>query len=641
MRDYFERAAFMMVNTRLRRRRRLGPAHAMRKHGAGDAPRTPASLPATPHPPLPLTPTAACRRRTRPSPTTPRWWRHAVIYQIYPRCWADSDGDGIGDLPGITARLPYLRDLGVDAVWLSPFYVSPQNDAGYDVADYRDVDPLFGSLADADALIARAARARPQDHRRPRAQPLLERAPLVPGGARGGARAAPSAPATSSATARASTASCRPTTGRRVFGGRGWTRITEADGTPGQWYLHIFDTTPARLRLDQPRGARRVPTTSSGSGSTAASTASGSTSPTAWSRRTACPTGTAPSPHRPPTATSPAASTTPSPGSGRRCGTRTASTRSTAQWRAGRSTPTARPTASSAPRRGSSPQYARWPSSSAPTRCTRRSTSPSSDAHWDAAQLRAVIESSFAANDGVGAPTTWVLSNHDVVRHASRLGLDQSDTRGPSASARATRSPTPSWACAGPVPPPPSCSRCRAGPTSTRARSSACPRPPTFPTTSARTPPVRRTGGARSAATGAACRSPGSRTHRPSASAPRSGRGCRSRRLRALRRRPAGGRRGLDPGALPHPAAHRRAERLGHGALAATPSPPTRSSRSSRLRRRRPRARSSSPPWRRTRRPARRGGRHGRLRARSPTTPGPDRHHGLGPPLSGGGRARR
>ena len=88
--------------------------------------------------------------------TDPAWWRHAVIYQIYPRSFADGNGDGIGDLPGITARLPYLRDLGVDAVWLSPFYTSPQADAGYDVADYRDVDPLFGTLADADALIARA-----------------------------------------------------------------------------------------------------------------------------------------------------------------------------------------------------------------------------------------------------------------------------------------------------------------------------------------------------------------------------------------------------------------------------------------------------------------------------------------------------
>ncbi len=75
-----------------------------------------------------------------------QWWRTAVIYQIYPRSFADSDRDGIGDLPGIGMRLPYLARLGVDALWLSPFYRSPQADAGYDVADYRAVDPLFGTL---------------------------------------------------------------------------------------------------------------------------------------------------------------------------------------------------------------------------------------------------------------------------------------------------------------------------------------------------------------------------------------------------------------------------------------------------------------------------------------------------------------
>ena len=84
------------------------------------------------------------------------WWRGAVIYQIYPRSFFDSNGDGIGDLPGITAKLDYVASLGVDAIWLSPFFTSPMRDFGYDVADYRDVDPIFGTLADFDALMEKA-----------------------------------------------------------------------------------------------------------------------------------------------------------------------------------------------------------------------------------------------------------------------------------------------------------------------------------------------------------------------------------------------------------------------------------------------------------------------------------------------------
>ncbi len=84
------------------------------------------------------------------------WWRGAVIYQIYPRSFADANGDGIGDLPGITSRLDHVASLGVDAIWISPFFTSPMKDFGYDVADYRAVDPIFGTLADFDALIVRA-----------------------------------------------------------------------------------------------------------------------------------------------------------------------------------------------------------------------------------------------------------------------------------------------------------------------------------------------------------------------------------------------------------------------------------------------------------------------------------------------------
>ncbi|NRQ51235.1 glycoside hydrolase family 13 protein [Aeromicrobium stalagmiti] len=174
--------------------------------------------------------------------TGKQWWRDAVIYQVYPRSWADSDGDGIGDLPGITARLPHLAELGVDAVWLSPFYTSPQHDAGYDVADYRDVDPLFGHLDAFDALTARAHELglrvvvdvvpnhSSDEHVWFRAALAsapgsLERARYV---FRDGSGPDGDEP---------------PNNWTSMFGGPAWTRVTEADGTPGQWFLHLFDST--------------------------------------------------------------------------------------------------------------------------------------------------------------------------------------------------------------------------------------------------------------------------------------------------------------------------------------------------------------------------------------------------------------
>src|SRR5450432_2352159 len=90
----------------------------------------------------------------QPAAAGGEWWRQAVVYQVYPRSFADSDGDGIGDLPGLISKLDYLSALGVDAIWVSPFYRSPQDDNGYDISDYRDVDPVFGTLADVDELIA-------------------------------------------------------------------------------------------------------------------------------------------------------------------------------------------------------------------------------------------------------------------------------------------------------------------------------------------------------------------------------------------------------------------------------------------------------------------------------------------------------
>src|ERR1051326_7122061 len=90
------------------------------------------------------------------SASDPAWWQRGVVYQIYPRSFQDTNGDGIGDLPGVIDHLDYLVWLGVDAIWLSPFYPSPMADFGYDVADFQDVDPLFGNLATFDRLVAEA-----------------------------------------------------------------------------------------------------------------------------------------------------------------------------------------------------------------------------------------------------------------------------------------------------------------------------------------------------------------------------------------------------------------------------------------------------------------------------------------------------
>jgi alpha-glucosidase len=167
-----------------------------------------------------------------------QWWRDAVIYQVYPRSWADSDGDGIGDLPGITARLPHLAELGVDAVWLSPFYTSPQRDGGYDVADYRDVDPVFGDLADFDALTARAHDLG-----------LRIIVDIVPNHSssehpwfRAALASAPGSPERARYVFREGDDDEPPNNWTSMFGGPAWTRVTEADGTPGQWYLHLFDS---------------------------------------------------------------------------------------------------------------------------------------------------------------------------------------------------------------------------------------------------------------------------------------------------------------------------------------------------------------------------------------------------------------
>jgi len=109
---------------------------------------------------LPLSLLAACAQNaSKPVDAEGhQWWQHAVFYEIYPRSFADSNDDGIGDLKGITSKLDYLKDLGVDAIWISPCFPSPQVDFGYDVSDYENIDPMYGSLTDFDMLAADAKR---------------------------------------------------------------------------------------------------------------------------------------------------------------------------------------------------------------------------------------------------------------------------------------------------------------------------------------------------------------------------------------------------------------------------------------------------------------------------------------------------
>ncbi len=165
------------------------------------------------------------------------WWRSAVIYQIYPRSWADANGDGIGDLPGIIERLPHLHELGVDAVWLSPFYTSPQADAGYDVADYCAVDPLFGELSDAETLISRAHDLG--------LRVIVDLVPNHTSDEHSWFRAALAAEPGSGARdryyfrdGRGPGGESPPNNWQSVFGGPAWERTSDASG---QWYLHLFD----------------------------------------------------------------------------------------------------------------------------------------------------------------------------------------------------------------------------------------------------------------------------------------------------------------------------------------------------------------------------------------------------------------
>ncbi len=346
------------------------------------------------------------------TPAAP-WWRDAVIYQVYPRSFADADGDGLGDLPGITARLPHLADLGVDAVWLSPVYPSPQKDAGYDVADYRGIEPVFGTLADFEAL---SARAHELDLR-----VIMD---LVPNHTsadhvwfRQALAAAPGSPERARYVfrdGRGEDGVLPPNSWRSVFGGSAWTRVTEPDGTPGQWYLHLFDASQPDLDWSNPEVHEEFADVlrfwlDRGVDGFRVDVAHGLIKAEGlpdWDHDQALLNGSTASGERPP------------------------------MW----------------DQEGVHEIYREWRRVldsyegerilvaeawvTPPERLARYVRGDEMHqafnfdylrAPWRAGELKQVVDATLQAHEVVGAPATWVLSNHDVVRHASRLGYPAGD----------------------------------------------------------------------------------------------------------------------------------------------------------------------------------------------------------------------
>ncbi|MGK5544141.1 glycoside hydrolase family 13 protein [Streptomyces sp. URMC 127] len=345
----------------------------------------------------------------RPAAASPSeaggWWRSAVIYQVYVRSFADSDGDGIGDLRGIRDRLPYLAELGVDAVWLTPFYASPQADGGYDVADYRAVDPLFGNLSDADDLVREAHRLG--------LRVIVDIVPNHTSDRHAWFRAALAEGEGSAARARyhfrpgrGAAGELPPNDWESVFGGPAWTRTTAADGTPGEWYLHLFAPEQPDLNWENPEVREEFESVlrfwlDLGVDGFRIDVAHGMVKaeglPDIGLSEQAKLIGAQVLPffdqdgvheiHR--------------------------------SWRRlldsypGERVGVAEAWAPTSERLA---LYVR------PDELHQAFNFQFLTCDWDAAAMRAVIDESLAATLSVGAPTTWVLSNHDVVRHTTRYG---------------------------------------------------------------------------------------------------------------------------------------------------------------------------------------------------------------------------
>jgi len=335
------------------------------------------------------------------------WWREAVIYQVYIRSFADGDGDGMGDIAGIRSRLPYLRDLGVDAIWINPWYPSPMADAGYDVADYCDVEPRFGTLADAEHLIDEAHAQR--------LRVILDIVPNHTSDQHPWFRAAVSGGPGSPYRARYVFRPGRrpggtepPNDWRSVFGDAAWTRVVEPDGHPGEWYLHLFAPEQPDLNWDHPEVRAEFESILR-----------------FWFDRGVdgfridVAHGLAKHPDLPDVGVGPDDVLSPAARGEHPHWDRDEVHEIYRRWRQVADTyPGDRAFVAEA-----------WVET--PQRLAgyvRRDALHTAFnfefliCPWDAGRLRHVIDTTLTTLDAVGAPATWVLSNHDVVRHPSRYG---------------------------------------------------------------------------------------------------------------------------------------------------------------------------------------------------------------------------
>ena len=357
--------------------------------------------------------TVTDQRSTDPSAAERDWWRQACVYQIYPRSFADANGDGLGDIPGITSRVPYLKDLGIDAVWLSPFYPSQLADGGYDVDDYRDVDPRLGTLEDMDELIAALHDAGIRlivdivpNHTSNRHRFFQE--------ALAGGRGSAARERYIFREGRGENGELPPTDWTAMFGGSAWEQVED-----GQWYLHLFAPEQPDLNWKHPDVIEEFETTVR-----------------FWCERGVdgfrvdvaqllakdLPEDTASLP-----------SQAELDAMDRTSGTHPLEDRDEVHeiysgWRAIMNeydpprTAVAEAWVATPERRA---LYAR------PTSLGQAFNFDMLEADFDAAQYRRVIDENLAAAAAAGSSTTWVLSNHDHVRHVTRYGLPprNGDTR--------------------------------------------------------------------------------------------------------------------------------------------------------------------------------------------------------------------